>query len=137
MLKQEGRTEDLAGVSVQAEDGHGQGNGQGDIVLGVLEDRALGQDQVDPHGLHVRRRGGQLGNQEALKTLCGLHEIQNNTLLKTSNVYGYFIALKQDFHCLVKRPWVMKKAFCKDMKGGIRHTELYGITLCVGRTVKA
>ena len=65
-------TQDFAGVGVQPEDGHGQGDAEADVVAGVLQGGALWEDQVDPHGLHVRGGAGQLGDEQALQALGGL-----------------------------------------------------------------
>lgn len=71
---QEHHTEHFAGVGVQSEDGHGERDGERDVVFGVFECGTFRQDQVDPHGLHVWRRAGQLRDQQTLETLRNLDE---------------------------------------------------------------
>lgn len=53
-------TQDFAGVGVEPEDGHCQGDSEADVVLGVLQGRVLRQDEVNPHGLNIRRGARQL-----------------------------------------------------------------------------
>ena len=52
-----GPTQDLQRCVFQADEGLGEGDGQGDVRAGVPEQRTLWQGQVEPQGLDVRGRG--------------------------------------------------------------------------------
>ena len=67
-----GPTQDLQRGVLQADEGLGEGDGQGDVGAGVPEERALGQAQVEPQGLDVRGRAAQPGDQVLLQTRCDL-----------------------------------------------------------------
>lgn len=82
-VKHEYYTQDFAGVGVQPQDGHCQGNGEADVVLGVLQGWVFDENEVNPHSLYIGRGSWQLRDQHTLKTLGGLNRGFNTEKKKT------------------------------------------------------
>lgn len=67
-----GPTQHLQRSLRQAHDALGEGDGDGDVVAAVAEQRAFWEREVKPQGLDVRGGVNQPGNQVFLQTGCDL-----------------------------------------------------------------
>lgn len=68
-----GHTEHFEGGVLQAYDGVGEGNSEGCEVVGVTEERTLGQREEQPQSLDVWRRTAQSGEEILLQTSSYLY----------------------------------------------------------------
>lgn len=68
LLQWMGHTKHFDGGVFQAYDGLGERNSEGGVVVGVAEERTLGQREVEPQSLDVWRRTAQSGEEILLQT---------------------------------------------------------------------